>query len=236
MAQNPYRGFRNWIERGRGRQHEKGRGRSRGDPLLRVSQLGGHAEGEGAIERGGKGRVGISAPLLRILDFMSGRGGTLIEKHRGRRDLREKGRDRGQGSGFVPLAKGACSVFKSYTHHRKGPARFRSMGLQTTVWAAQREGEKNLTERDIIDVVADFAAHSSFTVIVLNPENEPRASKEVEKPPIEPYCHLRWRKCAAKILGTIAPSAGSLVELWVWLKLWSSFNDLLKREDDDGAD
>ena len=75
--QNPDSGFRIWIERGKGR-------RSR-DPSLRVSQLGGHADGdrdrdrrgrgrEGdrdrATEREGKGRVGISAPLLQILDLL----------------------------------------------------------------------------------------------------------------------------------------------------------------------
>ncbi|XP_050136914.1 uncharacterized protein LOC126612516 isoform X2 [Malus sylvestris] len=60
-------------------------------------------EGDRATERKGEGGVGISVPLLQILDFMSGRGGTVREKYGGRRDLRGKGMDRGRGSGFVPL-------------------------------------------------------------------------------------------------------------------------------------
>ncbi|KAM1706165.1 hypothetical protein ACFX2K_028345 [Malus domestica] len=57
-------------------------------------------EGDRATERKGEGGVGISVPLLQILDFMSGRGGTVREKYGGRRDLRGKGMDRGRGSGF----------------------------------------------------------------------------------------------------------------------------------------
>ncbi|KAM2895584.1 hypothetical protein FF1_010674 [Malus domestica] len=109
--------------------------------------------------------------------------------------LRERGRDRGRGSGFVPLAKGACSVFKSYIHHRKGPARFPN--FSQNVYGCEPKTPPFLTDpkispfptpktTDYLWVVADFAAHSSFTVIALNPENEPRASREVEKPSIEP--------------------------------------------------
>ncbi|KAM1811530.1 hypothetical protein ACFX11_028423 [Malus domestica] len=38
-------------------------------------------EGDRATERKGGGGVGISVPLLQIIDFMSGRGGTVREKY-----------------------------------------------------------------------------------------------------------------------------------------------------------
>ena len=56
-----------------------------GDPNP-VLGMGGHAsdkERETEREREGEGEVGISVPLLQILDFMSGRGGTVREKYGG---------------------------------------------------------------------------------------------------------------------------------------------------------
>ncbi|RXI06505.1 hypothetical protein DVH24_025641 [Malus domestica] len=49
-------------------------------------------EGDRATERKGEGGVGISIPLLQILDFISGRGGPVKEKY-----------GSGPGYGFVPL-------------------------------------------------------------------------------------------------------------------------------------
>ncbi|KAM1362693.1 hypothetical protein PS1_028025 [Malus domestica] len=164
---------------------------------------------------------GFQRHLLQILDFMSGRGGTLREKHGGRRDLRERGRDSGRGSGC------AGSVFKSYTHHCKGPARFRSMGLQTTVRA-------------------------DFTVMASNPENEPRALREVEKPLIksilpptveEMHGQNIWNNCVVRsVVSGVMDCGGVSMICWsegtmaVLIKVWWERYLELSEERREGGD